>query len=76
VQRVLRADRLRAVHPEHDPVGKPVRTEVHRHGDDEGENQPPGATQPLAEREQQAAEQTEEQDGLDGVSHAILLDRF
>ena len=76
VQRMLRADRLRAVHPEHDAVGEPVGAEVHHHREDKRDQQPAGAAQPLAQREQQAAEQTEQQSGLDRIPHAILLYLF
>ena len=59
IERMLRANFLRAVHAQHDLVREPVRTDVHDDGDHQADHQAIGAAEDVPDDEQQAGQRAE-----------------
>ena len=70
IGRLLLGQWTRAVSGQDDPVREPVAAEVQDHGEHESEHEPLHAAEQLADPEEQAGEDTEEQGGLERVRHA------
>lgn len=73
---VLRGQGPGAVHGEDDLVRVPVAHEVHHQGEAEGDDEAGPAAHELAEKEDQAREQGEEEKGLQLTGHATTSGSF
>ena len=65
-------DFLGPVHLQHNLVREPVRHEVHDDGEGERRHEAAGASNHLADGQQDAAEQAEQEDGLERIVHIVL----
>ena len=73
VQRVAWTDLLRVVHPQDDLVRKPVRPEVHEHCEHERHHEPVRPAKQVADDEQNAAQESQQQGGFQSVGHVSIL---
>ena len=69
VERVLRPDRLRPIHPQHDLVGEPVRADVHDRREDEGDHDAARPAERVSDYQQQSAQRPEQQRSLQSGRH-------
>ncbi len=71
-QRMIRPDFLGAVHLQHDLVREPVGDEVHDDRKTERHHETLRAAEQLADREQEPAQQTQQQDCFQRVVHMVV----
>lgn len=71
VQWVVGSHRLRSVHPQNDPIGEPVRSKIHREGQDERDHESGLSSENPTDHEQKTTQRAEQDCCFEGIAHGL-----